>query len=94
MNENYHDPNLTMITLAEYLKISSVILSVEFKNEIGISPSQYLANLRVEKAKELLSNSNMLIKDISNAVGYEDDYVFRRWFKKYTGMTPGQYREN
>lgn len=92
MLENYPDPELTMVTLAEHLKISSVILSVEFKNEMGISPSKYLANLRIEKAKELLRNSNMLIKDVSLAVGYEDDYVFRRWFKKYTGMTPGQYR--
>lgn len=92
MLENYHDPELTMITLADYLKISSVILSVEFKNEMGISPSKYLANLRIEKAKELLNNTNMLVKEVSLAVGYEDDYVFRRWFKKYTGMTPGQYR--
>lgn len=92
MMENYHDPELTMITLADYLKISSVILSVEFKNEMGISPSKYLANLRIEKAKELLKDTNMLVKEVSLAVGYEDDYVFRRWFKKYTGMTPGQYR--
>ena len=77
-----------MNALAEYLKISSVTLSVEFKNEMDIRPSDYLSNLRMEKAKELLRISNMRIREISLAVGYEDDRVFLRRFKKYTGMTP------
>ena len=92
MQANYSDPDLTMNKLAEQLQISSVALSVEFKNEMEISPLNYLANLRIEKAKLLLQSTDMLIKDVSLAVGYEDDFVFRRWFKKYTGMTPGQYR--
>ena len=92
MQENFHNPELTMSALAEYLQVSSVTLSVEFKNEMDIKPSEYLANLRMEKAKELLRNTNMLVREISQAVGYEDDHVFMRRFKKHTGMTPGQYR--
>lgn len=92
MQENFYDSNLTMNALADYLKISAVTLSVEFKNEMDIKPSDYLANLRLEKAKTLLRSTNMLVKDISQAVGYEDDRVFLRRFKKYTGMTPGEYR--
>ena len=65
---------------------------MEFKNEMDMRPSDYLANLRMEKAKELLRTSNMLVREISQAVGYEDDRVFLRRFKNYTGMTPGQYR--
>lgn len=93
MEQNYQDAEMTMNTLAEHLGISLSLLSVEFKKATNISPSNYLASLRVEKAKELLKSTDMLIKDISLAVGYEDLHVLNRWFKKYTGMTPGQYRE-
>lgn len=94
MKANYQDFNLTMNTLAEHLGVSSVTLSVAFKNEMDSRPSDYLSNLRIEKAKELLHSTTMLVKEISWAVGYEDINVFLRWFKKYTGMTPGQYRES
>lgn len=93
MQTNFPDPELTMNALAEHLHVSSVTLAVEFKNEMDIRPSDYLVNLRMEKAKELLRNTDMLIREISVAVGYEDGHVFMRRFKKYTGMTPGQYRE-
>lgn len=93
MQEHFSEEELTMNVLSEYLQISSVTLSVEFKNYMGLRPSDYLANLRIEKAKELLVSSNMLIREISLAVGYADDHVFTRRFKKYTGKTPGQYRE-
>ena len=93
MQEHFSDPGLTMNALAEYLQVSAVTLSVEFRNELAIRPSDYLANLRMEKARELLRDTNMLIGDITLAVGYEDAHVFRRRFKQYTGMTPGQYRE-
>ncbi|MBR2036377.1 MAG: helix-turn-helix transcriptional regulator [Lachnospiraceae bacterium] len=94
MKENCHNPDLTMNALAEHLGVSSVTLSVEFKNEMDIKPSDYLANLRMEKAKELLKNTDMRIKEVSVQVGYEDDRVFMRRFKKYTGMTPGEYRNS
>ena len=92
MQKHFQDADLTMNALAEYLNISSVTLSVEFKNDMDIRPSDYLSNLRMEKAKELLRTSGMKIREISIAVGYEDDRVFLRRFKKYTGMTPGEYR--
>lgn len=93
MQDHFSDPGLTMNALAEYLQVSAVALSVEFRNELDIRPSDYLTSLRMEKAKELLRETNMLIGDITLAVGYEDAHVFRRRFKQYTGMTPGQYRE-
>ena len=93
MQDHFSDPGLNMNALAEYLQVSAVTLSVEFRNELDIRPSDYLTTLRMEKAKELLRETNMLIGDITLAVGYEDAHVFRRRFKQYTGMTPGQYRE-
>ena len=92
MQEQYSNPELNMSLLAEYLGISPVTLAVEFKNGAGVSPSDYLAGVRMEKAKELLGGKRMLVKEISLAVGYEDEHVFIRRFKRYTGKTPGQYR--
>lgn len=93
MQEDYGNAELNMAYLADTLGISPVTLAVEFKNETGISPSDYLAVIRLDRAKELLRTTDMLIKDISSAVGYEDGHVFIRRFKKYTGKTPGQYRK-
>ena len=94
MKENYQNSDLTMSALAEHLGVSSVTLSVEFRNEMDIKPSDYLSNLRMEKAKELLRCSDMRIREISCSVGYEDDRVFLRRFKRYTGVTPGEYRSS
>ena len=93
MQKSYSDPDLNMASLADQLGISPVTLAVEFKNETGISPSDYLAVVRLDRAKELLRTTDQLVKQVSEAVGYEDDHVFIRRFKKYTGKTPGQYRK-
>lgn len=92
MKINYKNPELNMAALAEYLDISSVTLAVEFKNVIGISPSDYLATIRMENAKVLLKETKLRVREVSLAVGYEDDHVFMRRFKKYVGKTPGQFR--
>lgn len=92
MKSNYYSPDLNMSFLAEQLNISGVTLAVEFKNVMGMSPSDYLAIIRVENAKVLLKETQLLVKEISIAVGYEDSNVFTRRFKKYVGKTPGQYR--
>ncbi len=92
IREEYANSDFTMSVLAEKLGVSSVTLSVNFKNEMDISPSDYLATVRMEKAKDLLRHTDKRIREISSDVGYEDDHVFTRRFKKYTGRTPGQYR--
>lgn len=93
MKEHYSSPELTMAALADELSISPVTMSVEFKNRMGVNPSDYLGIIRMEKAKELLKTTTLKVKDVSVAVGYEDEHVFMRRFKKYVGKTPGQYRE-
>lgn len=93
MKAHYSSPDLTMASLADELSISPVTMSVEFKNRMGVNPSDYLGIIRMEKAKELLKTTTLKVKDVSAAVGYEDEHVFMRRFKKYVGKTPGQYRE-
>ncbi|MEG2700898.1 MAG: AraC family transcriptional regulator, partial [Hungatella sp.] len=91
--QNYQNPDFNMSALAETLGVSGVTLAVEFKSSMGISPSDYLAIIRMERAKVLLKESQLRIKEVSVSVGYEDDHVFMRRFKKYVGKTPGEYRK-
>ncbi|WP_372779032.1 helix-turn-helix transcriptional regulator [Litorivivens sp.] len=63
-----------------------------FKKELGRPPFEYIVNLRMNKARLLLQNSNQSIKSIANVVGYSDQYNFSRLFKKYYGMSPKAYR--
>ena len=93
MRENYSDGNLTMNSLAEHLSISSVSLSIEFKELMSMSPSDYLSLLRIERAKKLLRESDLSIKEVCRAVGYYDVPNFTRRFKKYTALTPMQFRQ-
>ncbi len=67
-------------------------LSITFKQVTGFTYIDYLTRLRLDKAKELLVETEMKVNDIAEAVGYQPSY-FNRIFKKHEGVTPGQYRE-
>jgi len=70
-------------------------LSKIFRRQTGLSPTEYLTRLRIEKAKELLeTKKDLLIRDAANLVGYKDPYYFSKIFKKTTGVWPSQYQEN
>ena len=64
-----------------------------FKNQTGKSPNEYIIELRLQFAKSLLDNTNLSIKQISQRVGYSDQYFFSRIFKKHLGISPQKYRE-
>ena len=89
--EHFHEP----ITLEEC--VSTVQLSVGrfghlFTECYGISPHKFLLSLRLDEAKDLLVNSDMNINRIAEKVGFVDPCYFSRLFKKYTGCTPKDYR--
>ena len=65
-----------------------------FKSVMKMSPMQYIISLRISAAKGYLENSLKNIAEISNEVGYENALYFSRLFKKYTGVTPTEYRKN
>jgi transcriptional regulator GlxA family with amidase domain len=65
-----------------------------FRAATGYSPLSYVQTLRIEEAKQLLEMSTMLVGQIGQEVGYEDEASFRRLFRKLAGMTPGDYRRN
>ena len=79
-------------TVAEDMKLNPFYLSRLFKESEGISFTEYLTNLRLVKAKTLLKESDLSIKEIGLKVGYDRSNYFIRVFKRNTGFTPGEYR--
>jgi YesN/AraC family two-component response regulator len=70
-------------------------ISKIFRQHTGVSPSEYITELRIERAKTLLeTRRDLLIRDVSLLVGYNDPYYFSKAFKKITGHWPTQYQES
>ena len=65
-----------------------------FREHTGMSPVDYITLLRIEKANDLLGQGDMSIAEVGDNVGYSDVHYFQKMFKKCTGLTPGEYREN
>lgn len=79
--------------LAGHVGLSRSHFSTLFKKEMGISFLDFLHRRRMNKAKELLTSTDWKIHIICEKVGIEDNRHFSKWFKRYTGMTPSEYRE-
>ena len=94
MNNNYTRNELSLIEMADYFDITPQYLSNYFKNKEGENIIDYITNLRIQKAKNLLENTDLTIKEIISQIGYLDASSFNRKFKKLTGYTPGEYRSN
>ncbi|UNK17862.1 helix-turn-helix transcriptional regulator [Paenibacillus sp. N3/727] len=78
--------------LAKIAGIPPSQLSQMFKEELGITFSDYLILYRMDKAKELLQNTDLKIFEIAERLRYQNSQNFIRTFKKAHGMTPGDYR--
>ena len=61
---------------------------------MGVTISQYIDQIKLDKAKELLADSDSKISEIAQRLRYNNSTVFIEMFKKYEGVTPGGYREN
>ena len=84
--------NISLLTVAEHAEVSRSYLSFLFKQELGINFSAYITEIRVEKAKELLLNSNKKIYEIAEQVGFDSPYYFSKVFKEKCGMTCKEFR--
>lgn len=91
LNQNYNKP-WTISTMAGLCNLSDSYFSHYFKEKTGISPMKYLTDLRMEKAKFLLSESDMPVSSIATSLGYNDVLYFSRIFKKNIGESPTVYR--
>ena len=93
IEDNYRK-QITLNDVAEYVELNSSYFSNLFKEEEGINFSEYLLNVRMEKAKKLLKDPKVKVYEIGNLVGYEDAVSFGRAFKKKIGMSPKEYRNS
>lgn len=91
ISQNYNT-NLTLEEVANHVHLNPTYFSTLFKQSSGSSFKEYLNIVRVEESKRLLSNTDYSIIDIAVATGFENQSYFSKVFKKYTGLTPKQYR--
>lgn len=93
IEENYSG-NITLDDVARYVNMSYHYFSKFFKESTGKNFVDYLTDRRMEKARQLLKETGMNIKAVSREIGYGDPNYFSKIFKKYTGLTPTEYRQN
>ena len=92
--ENNYTFDISMQEVAEDMVYSDAYFSKLFKQYFNQNFTAYLTEYRIKKAKELLTDTNNSIKDISRMVGYEDSNYFAKIFKRIVGEIPSKFREN
>ena len=90
--EYHYTEGINITEIAKYIGLERSYFYRVFKEETGITPEQFLMNLRIERAKNLIQK-NLEFKEIPSAIGLKDIYHFSNMFKKITGITPSQYRK-
>jgi len=91
---DHYNTELSLDMVAAHTGLNPSYFSTLFKKETGVNFSNYLLNLRIEKAKLLLANSNLPLINIAVEVGFDNQSYFSNVFKKATKMTPKQYRQS
>lgn len=92
VEDNYAICEFGLAFAAEKMNMNSSYLSRLFKKEAGMNFLDYLLNVRIEKAKFLLSTTSLHNLEIAQQVGFESEHYFGQVFKKCCGMTPKQYQ--
>ena len=92
LEENYDQP-VELEQLAGKVGLSQNYLRTLFKEQVGKTVLEYSLDVRMEKACQLLKNRSLKVKDVSQAVGYENVSYFGMLFQKKYGVTPNEYRK-
>jgi two-component system response regulator YesN len=92
LNSNFSDPDISLISTAKFVGMSPAHFSTIFAKVTGKSFINYLTALRVNRAKELLKNSDTKLSSIAMDIGYNEPNYFSHVFKKIEGITPKEYR--
>jgi len=90
--EHYHEPDLSVDVICRHLHVSPNYFSTIFRRETGKTYTAYLTQLRMEKAVELLKNTQLKTFAIATQVGYQEQNYFSYVFKKTYGVSPSKYR--
>ncbi len=92
--QTHYSENMTLETIARQINLAPTYLCLLFREKTGQTMNSYITSIRMEKARQLLADVNLKLFDISLAVGYPNPSYFTRLFRKYTGMTPTEYRNS
>lgn len=92
LQTHYHE-QVTLNEVAAHAYVSTYYISRMFKREVGKSFVDYLNEIRIEKAKEMLKDVKLKTYEVAEKVGIPDAHYFSRLFKKYVGVTPTEFRE-
>ena len=92
IKENF-SKDISLDDVSRMVNISPYYFSKIFKEEAGVNFIEYLTNIRIDKAKDLLNNTDYSMKEICTMCGYSDPNYFSRSFKKNVGVTPTEYKE-
>ncbi|WP_341785725.1 response regulator transcription factor [Jeotgalibacillus salarius] len=85
---------MTLKEVAEHIHLNPSYFSVIFKDQTGLTFSEYVTRKRIQKAKQLLLTTTMPVAEIAETAGYQTAKYFNKIFKEYEGLTPGKYRKN
>ena len=91
--ENNYSNNIKINDIATYIGINRSYLTHIFKKNINISPQDFFVNYKIDKACNLLENTDLSIKVVAKSIGYSDPLTFSKIFKKVKGESPKIYRE-
>lgn len=89
----HYTEDISLTSLAAKYNISMGHLSKIIKEHLQINFSDYIASLRIQRAKELLNDDSLSIQEIAEIVGYDDYFYFTKVFKKVEGISPSKYRK-
>lgn len=84
----------TLVELMNYAGVKKSLFLKSFRSVTGTTPLQYIIDLRLEQARDLLTETDLQISQISEQCGFSDSFYFSRCFKKRFSVSPTQYREN
>lgn len=90
---DHYTEDISLTSLAAKYNISMGHLSKMIKEQLQINFSDYIASLRIQRAKELLRDESISIQEIAEIVGYNDYFYFTKVFKKVEGISPSKYRK-
>ena len=93
IREHYME-DISLTSLSAKYNISMGHLSKMIKESLSVNFSDYIASLRIQRAKELLRDDRLSIQEIAEIVGYNDYFYFTKVFKRVEGISPSKYRKS
>ncbi|UOK58539.1 AraC family transcriptional regulator [Bacillus sp. OVS6] len=92
--QQHYQEDINLQDIADRFFLSREYISRKFKQDYQATLTDYLTNIRMEKAKKLLENPYLKIYEVAYGVGYQNEKYFSKVFKKQVGLTPNEYRHS